>query len=600
MCCRLTSFAQSVVLAFLLTTASFVATAECQTPKEVDAARWLPETTVLYVTIQNLGDFWKTFENAAVVKESLTLPDVKKLFESAQYRQAMIGRKFIENMFGQELPDLLQDLTAKPAVLAVDKSREVVLMFSPEPETYDRVEKSLEGFAAMTGISGENKGGALEAVKYKGVTAYKMDKVRIAFYGGRIVVASGNALGKDVLDRALGEATSSLIDAKWFAESKKLAAQLGQTSPTVSAIVDLKSIRSFSKSEIPVGTDVAQELFFGGIVDVMRSADFAALVASLDGNGLDVQAAAPMADKPDEKRAYFFGEGKIRPSPAAADLPNRLLSVRWHRDFGNFWKMVPQIITDENVLAGIAKSESEIATVFGGMTTVSDMFDFIGPELELVACQPKHDLNSSEAVPDVKLPAFGIVGTLRNSERAERVMRLAFQQFVGIANLNAGAGKYPPMELMSEKVGAAKYITASYIQMDNMMDKATDSPSSNLYANFSPTLAISGERFALSSDRALAEQLLDGSKKEASSTSGRVNNTALEVWPRELAAIGRLNREALIAQRMLESGRSRQRAEGEIDIILTIADCIQSVGLELTTDNGSLILHARADLPGKE
>jgi hypothetical protein len=558
----------------------------------------LPESTVLHVTIQNLGDLWRTVENTSVLKESLKLPDVKKFFDSAQYRQAMIGRKFIENMFSLEFPDLLQDLTANPAILAVDKSREVVVMFSPRPETYERVEKALESFAALAGISGQKEGGGFDAVKYKGITAYKLDKARIAFHDGHIVLVSGNTLGKAVLDRALGDASPGLTGTKWFVESQKLAFQLGQKNSTLIAIADLESLRSLGNVDIPIGRDVAQELFFGGILDVVKSADLAALVASLDDRRLDIQVAAPMPDKQPEQRAYFFGEGGIRPSPAAADLSNRLLSVRWHRDLGNFWKMVPQIITDENVLAGIAKSESELATVFGGMTTISDMFDFIGPELELVACQPNYDPNSV-TLPDVKLPIFGIVGTLRNSDRAERAMRLAFQQFVGIANLNAGAGKYPPMELMSEKVGPAKFMTASYMQLDMMMDKTPESASSNLYANFSPTLAISGERFVLSSDRVLAEQLLDGSKKDPS-TSGRVNNTILELWPRELAAIGRLNREALIAQRMLESGRNRQSAEGEINIGLTIAECIQAVGLELTTEAGSLILHARVDLAKQE
>jgi hypothetical protein len=562
-------------------------------------AEWLPPNSVLYLQVQNVGTVWRELESLPMVKELLTLPDVQKAMQTPQYRQAMLGKTFIEGVVGQELRAFSEELTQTPAWLAVDSNSDVGVVFSPPVEAYERLQKSFADYAAIGNLSKDSS--PFRAVTYKGISAFTLDKVRIAFHAGRIVVCSSNSIGKAILDRALGEEKSSLATTRWFQNAQQYSPSSNANSTRIAGAIDLKALRDSGKLELPTGREIGPELLVGGVVDAIQAADVLNMAVDWNGGNLETRLSVAMPKEIPETRQYFFGKGQIKASPNALNLKDRILSVRWHRDIGNFWNMIPQIITDENALAEVAKSESEIATLFGGMISVGELFDYLGPGVELVACQPNFPSESKE-IPEIQLPKFGIVGTLRDAEKAERALRLAFQQVVSLSNLNAGAGKYPPVEVTSEKVGSVRYLTASYLQLDSMKMSSTnrpdDVPSSDLYLNFSPTLVIDGERFALSSDRNFAERLLNGKTEEQKDVRG-LDNSVIELWPKALVDLARTNFEALVAQRMLETGKNREAVVSELEIGLTIVRCIEKVRLSLTTENGNLIFSGRASLATK-
>ena len=567
-------------------------------PKALEAssesAEWLPESTIAVISFHDLGDLWRALEQSSVALELQELPDFKHLESNPKFAQLMTARRFIEGLFEQDVRDLAQDISAQPSILALDGSGSTAVVFKPSKGTYERVEKILSefaGLAALTGRKGEKPG--LKAVSYKGVTAFAADKARIAFHEGRIIVCSDNTIGKSILDRALGEVKSSLNDASWFQQARQWSAPLRLDNVAVSGLVDLQSLREAGKLKIPRGKDLGQELIVGGLLDVVEKAPYAAFSGEFAENQLAIRVAAPMLEKIDEKREYFFGEQQLSPAPAPIDLPDRILSFRWHRDFGAFWNMAPQLVTDDNVLAGLAKSESDLSTLFGGVTTIGDVFDLIDPQLEIVVCQPTYD-TADKSVPDIKIPAISIVSKLRNREDGERILRLAFQQIVSFANLNAGKGGFPPMELMAEKVDGNLFVSAQYMQLKNMSNGNDYSSRSNLYKNFSPTLAISDQRAVLSSDRSVAEKILKAGRNSNAAVS--TDNSVLELWPQELAAIADLNREVLIAQRMLQTGHSRDQAQAEIDSLLTLAKCFQSAAIRLEVSKDSMVLQATAQL----
>ncbi len=560
---------------------------------------WLPDNAVIYLQVQNVGTVWRELESLPIVQELIKLPDVQKAMQSTQYRQAMLGKTLIEGVVGQELRTFSEELTQVPAWLAIDANNEVGIVFSPAAEVFERLQKSFADYSVLGNLSKDSP--AFRAVTYKGISAFALDKVRIAFHAGKIVVCSGNSIGKTILDRALGDEKSSLVTTRWFQTAQQQSGHRNSKTAKLMGAIDLKTLRETGKVKLPTGREIGPELLVGGLVDVFQAADVLTLAVDWNGANLDASLSVPMPQQLSENRQYFFGKDQITASPNPLSLDDKIFSIRWHRDIGNFWNMIPQIITDENALAEVAKSESEIATLFGGMITVGEMFDYLGPGVELVACQPKFSPDLKE-FPEIQLPRFGLVGTLRDAERAERALRLAFQQVVSLSNLNAGAGKYPPVEVTLEKIGSVRYLTASYLQLESMQMSRTvnpdDSASSNLYLNFSPTLVIAGDRFALSSDRSFAELLLNG-KTSMPKDSSSIDNSVIELWPQALVDLARTNFEPLVAQRMLETGKNREAVVSELGVALAVVRCVERVRLSLTLENGNLVLHGLAGMATK-
>ena len=79
------------------------------------------------------------------------------------------------------------------------------------------------------------------------------------------------------------------------------------------------------------------------------------------------------------------------------------------------------------------------------------------------------------------------------------------------------------------------------------------------------------------------------SKASASTKGAPVDNTVIELWPSELATAGSLNREPLIAQRMLTTGQARDVAAAEVDTTLELLEQFGLATLRLQASDTALI-----------
>src|SRR5262249_36757087 len=66
--------------------------------------------------------------------------------------------------------------------------------------------------------------------------------------------------------------------------------------------------------------------------------------------------------------------------------------------------------------------------------------------------------------PDVKLPAFALIIDLKpEDEDFHQRLKVAFQSFIGLANLGAAQQKAPPLELGSESFEGVTIATAKFM-----------------------------------------------------------------------------------------------------------------------------------------
>ncbi len=555
----------------------------------LEAASWLPDSVVAVVRFEKLGELWTSLEQTGAWQTVASAPQLAQLQATPQYRQWTTGRLFIEGLFEQDLPSLVQEATAGPGIAALDRDGGLAVIFHPAEDTFQRTQKVLSEFATLAGLSREGPPG-LRAVAYQGVPAFAADELRIAFHQGRVVLASSSALGKAILDRALAaQPQQNLAQQAWYRAAESALAAAGLSDLRVHGAIDLEALRQAGKLQMERGKDLGQELILGGVFEVISQSPWATFGGDFAGGQLAVRFAAPLPQSLDPRWDYFFGsadaDGKGRGSvPASFEFAEQILSVRWHRDLGAFWNMAPQLISDENAQAGMAKAESDIATLLGGVTTVGEVFGFLDPQFDLVVCQPRESIRAAQA--EIKIPTFALVGKMRDRAKGERVLRLAFQQLISFANLNAGPGGYPPMEVLTERVDGDTFCVAEYMQLSDRQD-SRDYMAAGLYRNFSPTLAISDERLVIASDRGLAEQILAAPPSTRSTSDGALaggTNSIIEIRPPQAAALGQMNRDALIAQRMLQTGRERTEVAAEIDLFLAIADRIDYAALRLGVD----------------
>jgi uncharacterized protein YqgV (UPF0045/DUF77 family) len=109
--------------------------------------------------------------------------------------------------------------------------------------------------------------------------------------------------------------------------------------------------------------------------------------------------------------------------------------------------------------------------------------------------------------------------------------------------------------------------------------------------NFSPAIAFKGEQVILSSSRVLAGKMLNSDLSSSALSKGGENptNTVLEIQADAVYKALEGNREALIAQNMLEKGHSRAEAEGEIDTLMNLLGLFEKAGMEMSFGSRSSI-----------
>jgi hypothetical protein len=189
----------------------------------------------------------------------------------------------------------------------------------------------------------------------------------------------------------------------------------------------------------------------------------------------------------------------------------------------------------------------------------------------------------TDVVPQLKLPAIAFVFRMKNPENTARQFKITYQSLVGFLNIAGGQAKLEPLEQNTEKIGEITVASATYLPPEDKETWKAAGPQHNA----SPTAAFIGDKFIFSSTKGLAVELAEKFVKEKSPPTPGVN-TVLRIDGRALRKVLIDNRDQLVAQNQLEKGHEREAAEGEIDLMLKIAEAFQETQLQLTTKDNVL------------
>ncbi len=175
--------------------------------------------------------------------------------------------------------------------------------------------------------------------------------------------------------------------------------------------------------------------------------------------GATVELAVPKEGRPPAYKGYVPGKGH-----GAAPLiqpPGTIASLSLWRDMETFWESRADLFPPETV-QGFAQLDTLAGQFFGGREFGADVLGQFDPHWRLVVAQQDHAALKPQ--PDVKYPAFAIVGELdsADSDFGER-FKVAFQAIIGISNVDGNQKKAAALELGSEEVDGIKLATARYM-----------------------------------------------------------------------------------------------------------------------------------------
>jgi hypothetical protein len=309
-------------------------------------------------------------------------------------------------------------------------------------------------------------------------------------------------------------------------------------------------------------------LLFGSWFEALRKAPSA--MAAISWSDTELAATIDMP-QPKDGRAPSFKGYVPAPGKGAAPLiqpPGTIGSLSLWRDWSSIWESKTDLFAPETV-QGFAQLDTFAGQFFGVREFGPDVLGAFEPHWRLVVAA--QDYASIKPVPDVKLPGFALVTELNepNSDFAQR-LKVAFQTFVGLSNVDAVQKKGPPFELVSEQVEGVTLASARYMQNNATAPAAT---TADQRYNFSPSAAQVGKYFFLSSSAGLARALIKDLKKTDGSRLGSIvsdETAVLEADGAQLARLLELNRGRLAMQLMLSRGETKEKAESQVDLGLAL------------------------------
>jgi hypothetical protein len=384
----------------------------------------------------------------------------------------------------------------------------------------------------------------------------------MAIVGDRLVVADAKKTLRAVIDRALDgprDGGSIVDDAVWNARRAEVAADaLGW------GFVRLDTLRALDPKRftLPEKLGPPPTFLFGSWLEAVRRAPWASASLSWTDRKLaaDVTLPAPSGGFGDAFAGFLPTKGAG--APGLVEPPGTIASLGLWRDLAAIWEARAELFTPE-VVQGLAKLDTFAGQFFGGRDFGSGVLGALGTNWRLVVA--REDEAGLDPAPDLKLPAVAMIVDLKpdDDDFAQR-LKVAFQSFVGLANLGAAQTKAPPLELGSETFDGVTILTSRF--MKPKVPPAEEGTGAVHYRhNYSPSAAQVGDRFILSSSVGLARDLVRTLKAPRKAEDATL---VAQADGAELARLLERDRARLVMRDMLRKGLDKPSAEAGFDALL--------------------------------
>jgi hypothetical protein len=535
---------------------------------ETPAGRWIAANAVLYVEVPRPSLLIETAMRPQVQGALRAFPPVRRYFEGASYRTLRTVAELLAEKLGTTPEEGLKRLTAGGITLAVEPRpdgppRPILVVTPDEPEFGAR---ALEALVALARQDAADKGqpDPVKAGEYRDVPGYELGKAVVALVEGSLVFGDRPETVKMVVDRArdgMKDPGAIADDADWKGRRARLA-----PDTLAWAFARLEKLRALDPGRFKLADrSGAQATFlFGSWLEALRTAPWIEATLSAGHQRLAASVTLPAPVGGFRQPLQGFVPPRDSAAPALVGPPGTIASLSLYRDVAAIWEARSELFTPE-VQQNLTKLDTFAGQFFGGRDFGSGVLGSLGPRWRLVIAHQDYEALSPR--PDLKLPGFALIAELDpdDEEFAQR-LKVAFQSFVGVVNLNTAQKGEPPLDLGSETFEGITISTARYVlprsQAAGDGEKDPAPTAVHQRYNFTPSIAQVGNHVILSSSVGLTRTLIAAMKHPGGATAATL---AVEADGPALARLVTLNRKRLIMQNMLDKGQDQAAAETEVD-----------------------------------
>jgi len=425
----------------------------------------------------------------------------------------------------------------------------------------------------------------------QGADVWSLDQARIARRGALVVATNDESLLQEVLANAADSARPGL------AGRPELRAARGDRAGTelVWAWADLASLEAsgekarggLAKLRALPSDPNAQFLLGPGITALGTAERVTAwlspsspgargLVAGVRGEGL--HAPAGLDPRTSERAA---GAAPWTPPDTAC------AAASVHRDLAAVFARRAELFPAER-LPGFAKAIGDLAPIFGGRDIGADVAPSVAPRLALVVAPVEFEEGRTPAIP---LPAAALVARLEREGEGEE-LTAAFQTLLAITNVESAQQGRRPFRLTLGLEGATQVVSG------RMLPPPSDGGVDVRY-NLQPACAAVGDRFVLGTHEDLVRRIVRDLQAGRAGGGDEAAGERLVVRGPALAPFLEANREAIVMNKMLEDGVSREAAEREERRFRLALEAVERAELEVRYEpDGAVRIELTATLAG--
>ncbi len=548
-----------------------------QATRNVTAAHLLPNTVVAYAEVANPNPVIDVLLNHPLRERLEALSSIEMALKSPAATRLWSAVALFDAGMGQRWPKTLASLSHGGIYVAFDIETKgaVLLAKSNDRSTLERFRDTV-----LAAVKANQPGRTIRVNDYRGMQAYGIQgDGRIALMDDWLLVTNKAQLGKLIADQFVDGKQECLATLPTFQQAQETRdAQTGAWG-----FVNLDTLRSAGVArELYQGRspNALVEMLLGGILGDLQTASFGTVALTVGEKKASFSVVMPHdSDAAHGSREYYFGADGSAVAPALLDVPNQIFAASLHRDLSQMWLRADELLSEKGS-DQLAKADSQLTTFFSGRDFGEDILGALESDIQLVVV--RQSFADRLPQPAIKLPAVALQFRMKSPEATGPDLRRTFQSFVGFFNVIGAMQGQPQLDLGMQTEQGFQLITASYIPEPDVRE-AQDAA---INFNFSPTLALAGERVVLASTRELAMELI-GTTATLPGSALPVNSIAnLEAQP--LVEVLSDNQEQLIAENMIKEGHSHEEAASEIKALFELMGLFQNADMKLKVEGSVL------------
>ncbi len=598
-------WALGLVVAALVAQSAVGTLAAAAAEKLPPATQWIPQDAILVLEISQPKALLDSVLDPKTTKAVTALPEYQRLASQQSFGEFMGVLGYLEAMVGAQWKTVLRKVVGGGVTLAADAQGTVRLIVDAEDP--QMLEKLHEVLLAIARGEAEKQGqpGRVASAEYRGVTGWTFgggDEAH-AIVGKRLLLSNKPQGLKDMLDLRANAGGKSLASVPAYQAAQRAAVSRGHTGSDTcaTAFVNVGVLKQVPplKEALGQSSNPLAALLFTGITESLRQSNWLALGLQVEGKTLTLHAAVDgKAIDPTGPSAFALPREVGKGSLPNLWVPRRIAGLSFYRDLHAFYAAKNELFPERT--SELIFFENMMGIFFSGLDLTDEVLGQTEPEVRFVVAQQEYD--PAVGTPGLQIPAFAAIFRLRDPDHFVEVVEEAWQKVIGLTNFTRGQQAEPGLIIDKPTHADTKFSVAYFRPPEEAGGKQIDAR-----FNYRPSLASVGDYIILSSTDGLARDLIDALKKEIAAAvkplvsvpTADCAHSLVEVNAEQLASILNANRDSLVRQNMVNEGSTKEQAETQMDLLITVVKHLGQAKLIMTNHQGrpQATLELKLNLP---